>query len=442
MEVAMSLWGRFGEEIARTEDAMLGGSDRIERVRGRLLATTARTAAGLATGAGRPRALAFGLAAAAVVALGVSAAIFAARDPGAIEATVGDERRSLRAGEWVAAPADAARRIDFSDGSSVSLEPRSGARVVALGADGARVSLERGTARVAVQRRKGARWQVDVGPYEVSVKGTRFVVGWDPEAQLFTLTLGEGSVLVRGPLLDQGRTIAVDETVLVSVAEGRLEILRGGDATAGDEAASGAATTAAAGTAVERRGPEDEAAGRCTPADVPNRAPAAPRPVENWRDLARAGRYETAIAAAERQGADAIVRSATAADLLLLGDAARLSRKYDLADQSYLAIRARHPSSAESVSAAFALGRLAFDHQHLYVKAAKWLDVYLTEGGEGAALAREALGRLMEAMERAGDPDGAKGAATRYLARYPQGPQAAAARRILSAQDAPPPAAP
>jgi hypothetical protein len=48
------------------------------------------------------------------------------------------------------------------------------------------------------------------------------------------------------------------------------------------------------------------------------------------------------------------------------------------------------------------------------------------------ALAREASGRLLEACIAAGDGAGARDAATRYLARYPSGPHAALARRVLS----------
>jgi transmembrane sensor len=441
MEDAMSLWGRFGEEIARTEDEMLAGDERLVRVRQRLLATASKAAAGFpgrSTG-GRP-VLAFGLAAAAVVAMGVTAAIFAARDPSAIEATVDGQRRTLHAGDWVAASAEAARRIDFSDGSSVFLEPRSGARVVTLGANGAQVSLERGTARFSVQKRKNAQWQVDVGPYAVAVKGTHFVVGWVPEAQLFTLTLEEGSVLVHGPLLAEGRMVAVGETLRASVSDSRLEIFKGGRETAagGETAVKAPAPKSSAPELVAEDTESADTA--CAAASGTAResfarstssAPGAVPP-EDWRQLARVGSYEAAVESAEQLDLDSVMADAAPSDLLLLGDAARLARRLDLADRSYLAARAKHPGSPESVAAAFALGRLAFDHQHLYAKAARWMEVYLTEGGEDATLAREALGRLIEASERAGDPDGAKNAAARYLARYPNGPHADVARRALS----------
>jgi transmembrane sensor len=430
---------------------MLAGDERLARVRRRLLATASKAAAGFpgrATG-GRP-VLAFGLAAAAVVAIGVTVAIFAARGPSAIEATVDGRGRTLQAGDWVAASAEVARSIDFSDGSSVSLDPRSGARVVTLSANGAQVSIERGTAHVSVQKRKNAQWRVDVGPYAVAVKGTHFVVGWVPEAQLFTLTLEEGSVLVHGPLLAEGRMVAVGETLRASVSEGRLEIFKGGRETAtGTETSARAPETEASVPELDAEDSESadavcaatsgtvrESSARSTSA-----APGAV-PLEDWRQLARVGSYEAAVKTAEQLDLDSVIADAAPSDLLLLGDAARLARRLDLADRSYLAARTKHPGSPESVAAAFALGRLAFDHQHLYAKAARWMEVYLTEGGADATLAREALGRLIEASERAGDPDGAKNAAARYLARYPNGPHAEVARRALSQKESEAVAAP
>lgn len=449
----MSIWRRFGEEIARTEDEMLAGDARLERVRGRFLETASGFALGTTGRAGNGRrAVAWGLAAAAAVAIVVTTAVVTWRGAAPIAATVDDDGRPLHAGEWIAAPSSAERRIDFTDGSSISLAPRSGARLVSLSKNGARVSLERGTAQVAVHKRTDARWQVDVGPYTVVVRGTRFVVAWDPTSQLFTLALEEGRVFVRGPLLPEGRTIGVDETLRASVAEGRLEILAGGAEAASRTEAPGPTTGAAPPSAPSGADADEittadptcaqtSGAARTSAPRVASTAAAAPEP-ESFGELARNGSYAAAVEAAERQGLDAVLAGAKAADLLLLGDAARLSRRYDIADRSYLAVRAKHPGAPESVSAAFALGRLAFDHQHLYVKAAQWLDVYLSEGGDNAALAREALGRLMEAMQRAGDPDGAKSAASRYLASYPSGPHAAVARRILSAGDEPAPSAP
>jgi outer membrane protein assembly factor BamD (BamD/ComL family) len=74
---------------------------------------------------------------------------------------------------------------------------------------------------------------------------------------------------------------------------------------------------------------------------------------------------------------------------------------------------------------AFLLGRSASG-----VQAAEWFSTYLKEQ-PGGALAREALGRLIEAYQAAGDRVSARAAAERYLKSYPDGPHATLARQAL-----------
>jgi hypothetical protein len=46
----------------------------------------------------------------------------------------------------------------------------------------------------------------------------------------------------------------------------------------------------------------------------------------------------------------------------------------------------------------------------------------------------DAVGRLMEARQRQGDLEGARADAERYLQRFPKGPYAGLAKRLLSRQ--------
>ena len=63
--------------------------------------------------------------------------------------------------------------------------------------------------------------------------------------------------------------------------------------------------------------------------------------------------------------------------------------------------------------------------------AVKWFSAYLAEQPNGA-LAIEASGRLIEANEAAGDVKAARNAAKHYLLRYPDGPHAQLAKRVLA----------
>jgi TolA-binding protein len=157
-----------------------------------------------------------------------------------------------------------------------------------------------------------------------------------------------------------------------------------------------------------------------------------------WRALAGEARYKDALAAAEREGFDAICAAASATELRALGDAARLGGSPARAGQAYLALRQRFPGTPEAGSAAFILGRIAQDQSKDYARAAGWFTRYLSEqpGGE---LAADAAGRLVEARDKMGDTEGAQRAATRYLAAYPNGSHAGYARSVLARGASTPP---
>ncbi|XXY29057.1 FecR domain-containing protein [Sorangium sp. So ce233] len=172
------------------------------------------------------------------------------------------------------------------------------------------------------------------------------------------------------------------------------------------------------------------------PAPLPT-APETPR----WRALALDARYKDALAAAEREGFDALCAAASAGDLHALGDAARLGGSSARAVQAFTALRRRFPGSPDAASAAFLLGRIAQDQSNDPAGAARWFTRYLSEL-PGGAFAADAAGRLVEAEDRRGDEAGARRAAERYLAAYPNGSHAPYARRLLARAPAPTPPAP
>jgi outer membrane protein assembly factor BamD (BamD/ComL family) len=75
--------------------------------------------------------------------------------------------------------------------------------------------------------------------------------------------------------------------------------------------------------------------------------------------------------------------------------------------------------------AAFLLGRASHG-----ATAARWFETYLEEQ-PGGNLAREALGRLIEAYQASGSKEAAVRTARQYLKRYPTGPHAELARRAV-----------
>jgi TolA-binding protein len=163
---------------------------------------------------------------------------------------------------------------------------------------------------------------------------------------------------------------------------------------------------------------------------VARNATVAERAEPEWRTLAKAGKLKEAFTSAESQGFARLCESASAPDLLLLGDAARLSGRPDRATLALQSLRNRFPSDSRRAAAAFALGKVAFDQRRTYSEAAKWFSTSLQEQPNGS-LSREASGRLIEALRNAGDLVGAERAARSYLSKYPEGPHATVARAVL-----------
>jgi len=346
-------------------------------------------------------------------------------------------------GAWYSAEGGEPLSVRFADRSSMRLSPGADARILEIGEHSARVLIERGTARMTVVHRPGTDWRVEVGPYAVSVKGTVFDVSWDPGNKVFSLAMHSGAVEVDGPLLAARKRIAGGEVLTIWLREARYEIALGEVVPAPEpEAKKSASPTAEAppreapGEARTPRG-----AGRGTAKIPPARdKPTTPsgdfgtaQPVERWGELNRRGEFDAVVRRAEERGVDAVLGTSDASDLLALADAARLEERWDLAESAYVAVHARFPKTKASATAAFSLGRMAFDQQHLYEKAARWLATYLDEQAAGP-LAAAALGRLVEARKNAGDDSGARAAAVEYLRRFPDGPHAALAASVAEGE--------
>jgi transmembrane sensor len=164
---------------------------------------------------------------------------------------------------------------------------------------------------------------------------------------------------------------------------------------------------------------------------VPASASRPARDGEAWRDLLAAGRLQEGLRAAERASFGRVCQTATAKELLGLADGARLFGSSKRAVTALRVLRQRFPASPEASTAAFTLGRIAFEQKHAYAEAASWFATYLREQPSGPLMG-DSVGRLMEARLRAGDQTGARTDAEQYLRRFPEGPYASEARGILS----------
>jgi hypothetical protein len=359
----------------------------------------------------RVRPLYFAVAAALSVAAAV--ALWQLGGPGggaAASFAVGDGGQRGTVGSFVAAPADRELPLRFDDGTRVDLSAGTSARVASLDGHGAHIVIEKGRAVASVVHRPDSRWRVDVGPFQVAIVGTRFDVSWDASARVLELQLDEGAVLVSGGLLSDALRVQAGQRLRAFADDARVELSGAGESRA-PVAAPAVSAQAVLGA---------EAA---TPA--PARSVAAP--AVTWQSLASAGKFREALAAAEKSGFEQECARASGQELLMLGDAARLSGSAARAEQAYTAARGKLPGGGR---AAYGLGLVAFDQRGDYAAAARWFHTYLREQPNGA-LRAEAMGRQLEALHRSGSEASARKLADLYLARYPNGAQAALARQLM-----------
>jgi TolA-binding protein len=369
--------------------------------------------------------------AAALSSVALFVAVRSVHQRGTLSVRVGGSAEAPLLGTWLGAPDSGSLPLDFSDGSRFELTAKSKARVVELSGSNARVELASGSLRVHVVPGGSAEWHIAAGPFGVRITGTRFLVSYVPGEDAFELSLDEGQVELSGCVFGVGRKLTAGQRVRASCATKQLEVSYRDTQARG---ASPESTPVSREPVAEQRAraPEALAVVVPEPGPKPRKDPAASssaEPPSTWMSLASAGKYREAYAAVERDGFDAECTRGTPESLLLLADVARHARAPRQAGKALLTLRRRFPGGADAALAAFTLGRLEFDEFRSYPAAAGWFRTYLKER-PGGTMAREALGRLMEALNQAGDLAGARATAADYLRDYPSGPHADLASRL------------
>jgi hypothetical protein len=296
--------------------------------------------------------------------------------------------------------------VRFSEGSSIILHEGTQMRVLATSTRGARLRIENGTvdASIASATIGKKHWSFEAGPFQVLVTGTRFTLTYRAQDQSFGLATHEGEVIVSGSCLTMPTPVAAGRRLDSSCPPRR---------------------TSPPSTASLSAPPS------LVPTDPDISSVKPTHRAQNWRELLAAGRLQEAVRAAEHADFQRVCQSASAKDLLALADAARLFARTARATTALRVLRQRFPASAEASTAAFALGRIAFEQKRAYPEAVDWFATYLREEPKGP-LHGDCVGRLMEARLRAGDQTGAHSDAEQYLRRFPEGPYASEARGILA----------
>jgi ferric-dicitrate binding protein FerR (iron transport regulator) len=325
-------------------------------------------------------------------------------------------------GGYVEAKSDDGPTIRFSDGTNIALASHTKVRLLSTDADGPKVALDDGEARVRVFHREGTRWLFDAGPFTIVVKGTSFVVHWSESDKWLRLHLKTGAVSVSGPLPSGELLVREGQELSVRLREGEI-VLRDDETTRAPDWEHR--------LEVLRAQPEPSAG---APDVEPHREPSAigrrrDEPSRGWAKMLATGKVAQILDEAQSLG-DAATDDTSIGDLEALADAARYSAKYDLARRALASLRRRFPGGSRAARAAFLTGRL--EEQALRsAKAVEWYDLYLREAPSGP-YASDALGSKMGVLQRVYGNDKARPVAEDYLRRFPSGSYSAAAQALIA----------
>jgi hypothetical protein len=325
--------------------------------------------------------------------------------------------------------------LRFSDGTEVTFLAGARGRVRSVDEHGARIALT-GKAKVDVVHWRGAHWLFDAGPFLITVKGTTFTAEWRDAEQRLEVALKTGSVAVSGPLSDEAITLRAGQRLIISAREKEV-VIRDIDA----KIETGAVASAPplpwadgvdnAPPAVPEAIPAERPSHRAAPPAAAAAPSAPPTAAASWTAELAAGRFAVILQQAEQRGLETSLAEVSSEDLAALSDAARYSRREDVARRALSAQRRRFPQSARANDAAFLLGRLEETAQHPELALA-WYDRCLTESPRGTYTS-EALGRKMTVVQRLYGAARARPFAEEYLRRFEGGTYAAAARALTRA---------
>jgi hypothetical protein len=316
----------------------------------------------------------------------------------------------------VAATGSAEPVLRFSDGTEVAFLAGARGQVKSVAERGARISVA-GKVKVAVVHWRGSHWLFDAGPFLITVTGTTFTADWQETDGRLEVILNTGSIAVSGPLSDEAIALRAGQRLVISTRDKEVLIR---DIDPSDDAVP--STPRSLGAPPE-------------PTVAPSAAlsvPGAPLPVtSNWTADLAAGRFSAILRQAEQRGIDKVLGEASSDEVAALSDAARYSRRDDVARRALTAQRRRFPQSARANDAAFLLGRLEETAQHPEL-ALTWYERCLSESPHGTYTS-EALGRKMTVVQRLHGAARARPVAEEYLRRFGDGTYAAAARALIRA---------
>src|SRR5512137_27906 len=161
--------GRVAEELGE------GPSEERKAVQRRAFLAAAQRF-GASRRVGQPWLLPSLVAAAAMALLAIGAAAFLMRGAAPLQFWVGEQRIAGTEGSWVQSDGAQDVPIRFRNGSRLDLGRETAVRIVSANTEHVAVEMSRGALSADVKRNGETTWEVNAGPYQVTVLGTAFTV--------------------------------------------------------------------------------------------------------------------------------------------------------------------------------------------------------------------------------------------------------------------------
>ncbi len=349
--------------------------------------------------------------------------------------------------------------MELDGGNAARLAPDSVGQLAVSTPEEVRVVLIHGELTSTI--RTPVRWSVQAGPYSIEAAGTEYVVLWKDERLEVRVLKGRVRVLGRdapqaGWLVDAGEHLTIDRGRLLEKTWTPMGAPDTGVAL--NPPAPTDSSPASAGTPAPTQAtgdpddpPSPGALAMDPPKEVPSPGPAgdppgktsaepamAPRPPGEappppWRSHLQREEYAQAVAWVEKQGISGFADQASLADLQAMANAARYAGRGQSAVVLLVSLRTRFPGTTQASTAAFLMGRVYSEQLKDQRAAVAWFSTYLAEVPSGS-LVEEALGRKMDAAQRAGMTAEARKSAATLVERYPASPFKPLALQILGTE--------
>ncbi|MBN2344518.1 MAG: FecR domain-containing protein [Deltaproteobacteria bacterium] len=376
--------------------------------------------------------LATGLTAAVVAAAAIILIVATASRTTALSFYIDHSMETAQAGSWIRADADEHHNIHFSDGSAISVSPKTETRIAAADSEQVIVDLNRGALKLKVTPKRNNKWTVRAGPYQVKVVGTRFSVQWQADEAVFSVQVTRGKVSVYGPGIDANGIFVAAGSQLK--AEGQTNVVSVG-AVPPQNAVSSEGSVCPTGSntsSLQQKTPTKDGSTSVTDSAETTKSNRTSQPLSRtWQQLAKAKQYRQALRVAQELGVSKLAATLSADNLWLLATTARYSSSDADAIDLFVTYRKRFSTTAKSRTAAYLIAEQFFNAQGDAVRAKQWFATYLKESPNGA-LHEEALGHLMKTSVQLGQNTDARNYAASYLQQYPDGNFSKQAYSILA----------